>query len=136
MIDAGHVFTGRFGREKKPHNPERCCAAVSSGGWAGICQCSRKPVVFRDVLHHGKAAHYGYCKQHDPVTVEARAAAQQAKWVEQERIRRAELDRAARAKALREEALDALKAIAAGHNDPRGLALEVLAKNGEPKEKT
>ena len=85
--------------------------------WRGM-QCARAGKVERD----GK----WYCKQHDPVAVAERKAERDRKW-------RAECDAkdAARAEAKRQRELaaacvEAIKQIAAGHNDPRGLATEVL----------
>ena len=99
-----------------PHDPNWCCASVL-GDWFGSHQCRRKPRVFYGEL--------GYCGQHDPaVTVQriaAKVSANAAKYAEQDRQCN-----------LKADALSALKQIAAGHNDPRALAIEVLAKHGEP----
>ena len=101
-------------------NPSRCCVEVSMepGGFF-YGQCSRK---------RGHGPEGAYCKQHDPAAVAARRKARnialEAKWDAKldEEMRRAELAKqAANMKA-------ALEAIRAGHNDPRGLAEEVLAK--------
>lgn len=113
----------------KPHNslgvrvqPDRCRHSVHEARW-GFYQCTRKPSVIRCV----DGVEYGFCKQHDPEVVARRDAAQRAKWS-------AEWDANRRANARREQerkaalaCKEAMKKIADGHNDPRSLALEVLA---------
>jgi hypothetical protein len=61
-----------------------------------------------------------YCKQHDPIKIAERAAKKRAAWdakweADRMRLRAPEAYR------------QALESIAAGHNDPRGLAIETLA---------
>lgn len=119
-----HIWTARF--TNKPGTPEKCRASVHSRetqGWMQTYQCARKPTVFRCV----DGAEYGFCKQHDPVEVETRNKARHQQWAEESRQRE---ERYAREKQTK-EAMDACKAaieqIAAGHNDPRALAVETLA---------
>lgn len=91
----------------------RCKAAVHDGGRSvSFHQCTRKP--WRD----------GWCKQHHPDTEATRDKERRARWEMESRARRRE----AQINAARREALDAIKQIAAGHNDPRGLAVELLGK--------
>lgn len=67
-----------------------------------------------------------FCKQHYPPNERAkrreREAARQAEYERNRAVWKKEADHAKMLKA----ALEAIKQIAAGHNDPRGLALEVL----------
>jgi hypothetical protein len=67
----------------------------------------------------------GYCTIHHPDTVTARrakaSAEAKARWDAKQAIERRKWDRP-------KEYRDALRAIAAGHNDPRALAQEMLAK--------
>ena len=100
-----------------PADPRWCVASVWDGR-AGSHQCSRKP-------KHQYGGH-GWCAQHYPPNEHKRRAeadaAMRAKW-------KAEDDAAAAARAAKDlhaRALKAIQQIAAGHNDPRGLALEVL----------
>jgi len=96
-----------------PHNPAYCCATIW-GPRVTSWQCNRKPSVFYGSL--------GYCKQHDP-------AAQIARRAEQDKRLREQMETDARKYALRAlgpKAIEALRQIAAGHNDPRSLAKEVL----------
>lgn len=118
------IWTSRH--YNQPGTPDRCRASVTpseSFGWIHAYQCKKKPTVFRCV----EGAEYGFCKQHDPAEVEARSKARSQQWAEESRQRGA---RYAREKQTR-EAMDACKAaieqIAAGHNDPRSLAIEALA---------
>lgn len=97
------------------HAPDltRCCEEVTYyiGGWPKHKQCTRK-------CGHGPMG--AYCKQHDPVAVK-------------ERQEKANADYRAKANAERYKwygptFFKALEEIAAGHNDARGLAQEVIAK--------
>ncbi len=131
LPNAGFVFTTRWYNE--PHDPAQCCVSVHEGGrGVGFYQCSKKPTIWRDVLHKGKLAHLGYCGTHDPVKVAARRAKrdaahkdkfaeENARWAEQRRKRD-----------LGEAAILALEQIAAGHNDPRQLAHETLERFPTP----
>jgi hypothetical protein len=99
----------------------RCDTHVSSGFRSH--QCARNGVVERD----GKF----YCKQHDPVAVRQRDADRSAAWDAQWAAKEAQRKEAARIAALQIDAVAALREIAAGHNDPKALAVEVLAKHVE-----
>jgi hypothetical protein len=115
--------TGRYGRNV-PHDPAYCCASVHEQGGMGFYQCSRKPKVNYGGL--------GYCGQHDPASVSAkrnkRNAEFNAKWAAQ---KQAQADAEAKRKLL-DDALDAIRQIAAGHNNPRTLAAQVLAQEARP----
>lgn len=100
---------GSFNRHVAP-DPTRCAAEIPDAtGWVRTRQCSRK---------RGHGSEGAFCKQHDPAVKAARQA---------------EADRKNR-KRWRERArefsgprfLDALRQIAAGHNDPRTLASEIV----------
>lgn len=107
---------------------DRCRASVHEGGrGVGFHQCNRKPVVTREV--EGKE--YGFCKQHDPVAVKEKDAARRARWDAESAARQAEWALAQRRRAALPLLLEAMQAIAAGHNDARGLATETLAKVGD-----
>ena len=93
-------------------DPKRCKASVSHSVWHST-QCSRKP--------HAD----GWCKQHHPDTEAAKHDEREARWAE-ERARDAL--RYARNHDRPAEYKEALRQIAAGHNDARALAAEVLAK--------
>ena len=96
----------------------RCCKGVVSreGGWTHEYQCTRK---------RGYGPDGAYCKQHDPEAAkERRAEADKRATASQERYR---IELAA------PRFLAALRRIAAGHNDPRGLA-ESIVKDFPEKE--
>ena len=104
---------------------DRCRHAVhESGRGVGFYQCSRKAVISRVV----DGEEYGFCKQHDPVVTQAKLAAREAAW----RAKWDELDRRGeirkRLEAATNDCIDALRQIAAGHNDARALAAEVIAR--------
>ena len=91
---------------------ERCCAVVRDPEiWTLHHQCARK---------RGYGPGEAYCKQHDPAAEKARRDAAAEK-------NRADWNRA-RYSIHGRAFYAALKAIADGHNDARGLAQEVIAK--------
>jgi hypothetical protein len=113
------LYQARYGRTYSSHPADysRCCKAVYDSDTRASWQC-RRP--------NGHGAHGAYCKQHDPEIVAKkstdRMAEWQAKWAANKRD--AEFTRAAR---------QAIHDIAAGHNDPRGLAQSILdAFNSTP----
>jgi len=109
---------------------DRCRASVHEGGrGVGFHQCGRKPTVTREV----DGQEYGFCKQHDPVEVAKRNAASRAKWQTEYEAQKAAWALAARQKAALPLLVEAMSAIAAGHNDARGLAVETLEKIGDVK---
>lgn len=95
-----------YGRGNKP-DLARCCEIVD-GTWH-YNQCSRK---------NGHGPDGAYCKQHDPEAVASRKAAADAEY---RRKRKAELPRV-----YAHSLAAALRQIADGHTDPRGLAIETL----------
>ena len=122
-----HIWSERF--TKKEVNPERCRAAVRDGGrWPSYHQCTRKPVVQRDI----KGAEYGFCKTHDPVEVEAKSAAQRAQWAAEARARDERYEREKQRATAMDACKTAIEQIASGHNDPRALAVEALALFPDP----
>lgn len=90
----------------------RCCEEVTRyiGNWPSSGQCVRK-------RGHGPGEQY--CKQHDPEAVAARRAEADAKATKDFNARRFQYHG--------RTFYNALKQIAEGHNDARGLAQEVLA---------
>lgn len=94
------------------HAPDfsRCCEEVHShDGWR-YHQCGRK---------RGHGPDGAYCKQHDPVAVAARKEKSEAK---HRAAYRSDMQRA-----YGPTFLAALREIAEGHNDPRGLAQEIVS---------
>lgn len=76
----------------------------------------------------------GYCSTHDPVAVKANRKAREAKWSAEYDARVAARKEDMRVRQLGIAAVDAIKAIAKGHNDPRSLAIHVLTSCKEPIE--
>lgn len=133
LPDAGHVAHGPlYWPHSKPWEPDtsRCRAAVSGGARSfNFHQCSRKVKITRLVNHKGTAIEMGYCTTHDPVRIKEKnkawRTALEARW-DAEKVAAAE-------KRNRLEcgvaAIEALRQIADGHNDPRSLAIEILDKH-------
>jgi hypothetical protein len=107
---------------KFPDGKPRCRARVHTGR-VGFNQCGNRGKV------QGEGG-FWWCATHDPAAEAKRAAAASAKHEAEQAAsrRRWALQAGAR------EFLDALRAIRAGHNDPRTLATEVLAKFPELEE--
>jgi hypothetical protein len=88
----------------------RCCARVwSSERFSRAHQCQRK---------RGHGPDGAYCKQHDPAALEARKKATEARYNERFNEERYQWHG--------REFFNALVKIAEGHNDPRGLAREII----------
>lgn len=102
---------------------DRCRASVYDNGIRRSYQCQRKPAVIRCV--DGKEI--GFCKQHDPEAVKARHTARAKEWERERAEARAKEQRRADTAKANAAAKAALEQIAAGHNDPRALAAEILA---------
>lgn len=117
---------GNFGRSADLI-PGRCCADVPEGGRSPLFyQCKKKITVQRLVREpDGSTKEWGFCSTHDPDAEAMRREARQAKWKEENAARVLGWQRALKRP---EEYADALRQIAAGHNDPRALAAEILAK--------
>lgn len=139
LPDAGFIYTGpMYWPHEKPWEPRpgTCRASVHDGGRSvGFHQCSRKVTVEREVSLKGKAVTIGYCRQHDPVEVARRTRERDAKWRAEWDERDRKHKEHQRQRELEAAALTAIREIAAGHNDARGLALELLARF-EPEEVT
>ena len=107
------LYRANYGRGylNNPPDYSKCCGSVSNGSF-GSKQCSRAA---------GHGPHGAYCKQHDPEAVAKKREDQSAKW-------RAEHSAQARQSAFMRDCQDAIRQIAAGHNDPAGLAREIIAK--------
>lgn len=93
--------------------------------WNHTYQCTRKAIVFRCV--DGYEGELGFCRQHDPVAVAAKNKARNDAWHAKWAAADAAHERDKQIKVAAEAARVALERIAAGHNDPRSLAAEVLA---------
>jgi hypothetical protein len=96
------------------HKPDyaHCCEEVTPnerGGYARRYQCQRK---------RGHGPDEAYCKQHDPDAAKKRQMDSQAKNEIAWQQRRYEISG--------KRFYDALVKIAEGHNDPRGLAHEII----------
>jgi hypothetical protein len=122
QIARGLVRTSREGR---------CCAYIYSplgNGHSVSGRCSNK------AKHEQNG--FLFCGTHHPPMVAERNAKRYAERKRQREIEQARW--AARAQAenadrqLKDAAVDALRKIAAGHNDPRGLAREILAEHSSP----
>lgn len=105
-------------------SPEFCCASVHNGGRSvSFHQCTRKPKNWYGTL--------GYCDTHDPNKFRERRdkkqAEWQAKWNYSNRLHEFE----SRQRKFKDACVQAVRQIAAGHNDPRSLCSELLAQ--EPK---
>lgn len=107
-------------RQTNPVRPKDCRASV----WHlyGHHQCHRRGVIERKI--DGKP--YLFCRQHDPVAVQAKSDARQAKWDADAREREARYAREEQEGVALEACREACERIAAGHNDPRTLAREAL----------
>lgn len=114
-----HIWTGRTGN-KQEGNPERCRQAVhDEGRWPGYHQCTRKPVVFRDIADPPHRGRFGFCKLHDPEAVAAKQAAKDAEW-------KRKWGAETRRREAKEKCIATLREIAAGHNDARSIALAAV----------
>lgn len=107
-------YRSSYGRSWHPAAPDftRCCENVRTpvGATTDFHQCLRK---------RGFGPDGAYCKQHDPSAAQARREASRARYVEQtNKLRYGWSGRTF---------YDALKQIAEGHNDARGLAQQVIA---------
>lgn len=112
-----HLWKPHWSYDRVAKN--RCMAAVHNDFGVGFHQCHNP----------GKHQWNGHlwCGTHLPTRVAKRRAARDAERRAMFAARQARSDLRQKHEDLKEAALDALRKIAAGHNDPRGLALEVLA---------
>lgn len=98
---------------------QQCCKEVWRSGTWRPGRCSKPGKIERE----GKF----YCSVHDPVARSARNAERDARWA-------AEREASDRAYRFKNECMDAIRAIAAGHNDPRELAQSIMDR-AEPRAK-
>lgn len=105
-----------YGASYRPIKPDyaRCADSVHDRNGMHSYQCSRK---------NGHGPHGAWCKQHDPVAVKAKRDARDAKWS-------AEWAEKARQRDFARECQEAIRKIASGHNDPRGLAQDIIDRLG------
>lgn len=100
----------------------QCCENVRGvGGWRNA-RCSRP-------AGHGPDGKY--CKQHDPAAVAKREVARQEKFETEWAAKKASWAASARRDARDAACVEAIRSIAAGHNDPRSLAVAVLNEYGD-----
>lgn len=102
-----------------------CCATIF-GDRCDSWRCNRKASTTRE--HRG--AVYGVCRQHSAESETARREKRDAEYRAQAEQRKHRWDAEVRAREFKDACVAAIKEIAAGHNDARGLALEVLATQG------
>lgn len=88
-------------------------------------QCTRKPKYWYGTL--------GYCNTHDPNKFRERRDKKQAEWHAQWNYSNRLAEFESQQRKFKDDCLDAVRQIAAGHNDPRTLCSELLAQ--EPKMK-
>lgn len=112
-----HFHTYRSSIYHKPYDPRWCAAAVY-GDRAGSHQCGRAPK-----LEYGG---HKWCAQHHPPAIAERQRKRNEKWRREAAESDAKYKRAEDARRQRDAALEAIKKIAGGHNDPVSLAREVL----------
>lgn len=105
-------YYGASWQGRKP-DYSRCAGDVPDGGRSVTShQCSRA---------NGHGPHGAWCRMHDPAARKAKADASHAKWV-------AESDAADRDRVFTMDCRTAIREIAAGHADPRGLAQGIVNK--------
>lgn len=105
---------GAWAGNPKGQEPDltRCCAKVwSKDSWSREGQCNRK---------RGYGPDGAYCRQHDPKVAAERRKQVDERYQEKRRARMMEVHG--------KTFYDALVEIAAGNNDARGLAREVIDK--------
>lgn len=113
-----HVYVGA--------NPRKQCArhiySPLGNGHSVPGQCSKG----------GRHEHNGFlfCAIHYPPNVAERDKARRARWDAESKANVARWAQEEEDRKLRDRCLDAIKQIAAGHNDPRALAMEVLNADG------
>ena len=96
---------------KSAANHLRCAESVrDKGSWPSYSQCSRA---------NGHGPHGAWCKQHNPDAVKAKREARDKAWD-------AERAESYRKYAFEAECRNAIREIAAGHNNPRELAQGII----------
>ena len=108
-------------RMERAADLRRCRAAVHDDFGVGHHQCTRRGKIER--------GGYLFCATHDPVTIKAKRDARNAAWAaeaaERDKLQKFATDR----QAFKAACEAAIRLIASGHNDPRLLALETLARD-------
>ena len=131
-LNSGHVYSPHWEYEKQhwKGQGDRCCAAVHNGGRSVSFHQCRKPIkVWRDVqLNKGEIKNLGYCGIHDPVKVAERRKKRSDEYKAKSERSRAFYARRKAKEDLGETAIEAIKKIAEGHNDPRTLCQSILAE--------
>lgn len=97
----------------------KCCGSIQSDTYRRV-PCSRTGSIERD----GKF----YCATHDPVAVQARRDKSRAKWEADYAAKQANWARQKIEEQFKAAAIEAIRRIADGHNDPRGLASEIIER--------
>ena len=117
------LYKSRWG-----NNPDmtKCRAHVSTNGSFYGHQCTNKGIIDRDGVL--------FCRTHDPVAVEEKRAKRNEKWEAQWKEKNERWAAEEKQRDLLKRSLDAIRAIAAGHNDPRSLAVEVLSQEVQADE--
>jgi hypothetical protein len=104
-----------YSSQKFIPDPERCAESVHDR--YSPHQCRRK---------RGHGPEGAFCKQHDP----ERVAAKRAEWNAKFKAEFAASQKKHKVSMAAPALLAALQAIAAGHNDPRAFAAQVLGETG------
>lgn len=113
-----YPWSGRYGREI-PHNTKYCCASVPDGGRSmGFHQCGNAPKHFYGSL--------GYCTKHDPNYIIQKKLAWEADYEAKLAAERAKRNLQALKAEFTQQCIEAVRTIAAGHNDARGLCQNLL----------
>lgn len=99
-----------------PPDPAKCRHAVPIGSGPTFRQCNFKAKVF--VEHEGEK--FGFCALHSP----EESTKRHTKIIERSRARAAEWQNKWQLERMQKEAVDVLRRIAEGNNDPRMLAIE------------
>jgi len=118
-----HTYYDTYSQGYKGPKEGNCPATVYSpvGIWHHVPgQCQRKGKL--------ECEGYHWCATHYPPNVVARRLAIHARHEAEAERNRLEWDARDKERKMRDAALKAIKQIADGHNDPRGLAMEVLGR--------
>lgn len=115
----------REGRIGRANDPKRCCACNRSSGFYRR-QCDN-PIKVR----YGRL---GYCGIHDPAKVKARREATDARWRAESKAREKLALNAKHRRDFLAECECAVRAIAAGNNDPRGLCAGIIQRHEDGRE--
>jgi hypothetical protein len=134
----GFIFKKGRGSLDHGPDPERCCVRLMSNYTS--YQCHNKGKVTRLVAEIDwrtgkpttKPVKRLYCGVHDPARVEERERKRQEEERRKEEAREAIRNRKRAEESFQAACVAAIREIANGHNDARGLAMDVMKK--EPAE--